>query len=298
MSSLAQWCCSTTRIILTPVPDASMLDLLLEPLSLGFMQRALLASVLVGALTAMVGTYVVLKGLAFIGDAIAHAAFPGVVIAFMLQLPIYPAAIAAALVTALGIGWVSRRAAIRLDTAIGVVFAGAFAAGVLLMSTLKGYVGDLMSFLFGNVLAVTVGDLIVVASLTVVVILALLATFKELLFATFDPLGAQAAGYPVNLLEYGLLAMVALAIAVSIQVVGIILVVAMLVTPAATAQLLTNRFQRLMLLAVVLSIVESVVGLYLSFYGNWASGATIVLVQTAVFAVVVVVSRRSRALRI
>ena len=128
------------------------------------MQRALLASVLVGALTALVGTYVVLKGLAFIGDAIAHAAFPGVVIAFMLKLPIYPAAIAAALLTALGIGWVSRRAAIRLDTAIGVVFAGAFAAGVLLMSTLKGYVGDLMSFLFGNVLAVTVGDLIVVAS--------------------------------------------------------------------------------------------------------------------------------------
>jgi manganese/iron transport system permease protein len=275
-----------------------MLDLLLEPLSLGFMQRALLASVLVGGLTAMVGTYVVLKGLAFIGDAIAHAAFPGVVIAFMLQMPIYPAAIAAALVTALGIGWVSRRAAIRLDTAIGVVFAGAFAAGVLLMSTLKGYVGDLMSFLFGNVLAVTVGDLIVVASLTVLVILALLATFKELLFATFDPLGAQAAGYPVNLLEYGLLAVVALAIAVSIQVVGIILVVAMLVTPAATAQLMTNRFRRLVLLAVVLSVVESVVGLYLSFYGNWASGATIVLVQTAVFAVVVVVSRRFRALRI
>src|SRR5688572_29952684 len=115
-----------------------MLELILEPLSLGFMQRALLASVLVGALTALVGTYVVLKGLAFIGDAIAHATFPGVVIAFMLQLPIYPAAIAASVLTALGIGWVSRRAAVRLDTAIGVVFAGTFAAGVLLMSTIQG----------------------------------------------------------------------------------------------------------------------------------------------------------------
>jgi manganese/iron transport system permease protein len=155
-----------------------------------------------------------------------------------------------------------------------------------------------MGLLFGNVLAVTVGDLVVVASLTLVVGLALIATFKELLFATFDPLGAQAAGYPVELLEYGLLAVVALAIAVSIQVVGIILVVAMLVTPAATAQLLTNRLRRLVLLAVVLSVVESVVGLYLSFYGNWASGATIVLVQTAVFGVIVVVSGRVRALRI
>jgi ABC-type Mn2+/Zn2+ transport system permease subunit len=262
-----------------------MLDLIVHPLTLGFMQRALLASVLVGALTALVGAYVVLKGLAFIGDAVSHAAFPGVVVAFVLKLPIYPGAIVAALLTAIGIGWVSRRAALRLDTAIGVLFAGAFAAGVLLMSTIKGYVGDLMSFLFGNVLAVTSADVWVVAGLSALVLLAIAATYKELLFATFDPLGAQAAGYPVGLLEYGLLVLVALAVAVSIQVVGIILVVAMLVTPAATAQLLTRRFARLLLLAVGLSMVESVVGLYLSFYGNWASGATIVLVETVVFGV-------------
>jgi ABC-type Mn2+/Zn2+ transport system permease subunit len=269
-----------------------VLDLVSHPLTLGFMQRALVASVLVGALTALVGAYVVLKGLAFIGDAISHAAFPGVVAAFMLKLPIYPGAIAAALITAIGIGWVSRRAALRLDTAIGVLFAGTFAAGVLLMSTIKGYVGDLMSFLFGNVLAVTASDLVIVAILTLLVVLAVLATYKELLFATFDPLGAQAAGYPLWVLEYGLLVLVALAIAVSIQVVGIILVVAMLVTPAATAQLLTDRFGRLVVLAVCLSVAESVVGLYLSFYGNWASGATIVLVETAVFALALLVSPR------
>src|SRR5262245_19071325 len=140
-----------------------MLDLLVQPLELGFMQRALIASVLVGALTAVVGVYVVLKGLAFIGDAISHAAFPGVVLAFVLKLPIYPGAVLAGLLTAVGIGWVSRRAALRLDTAIGVIFAGTFAAGVLIMSTIKGYVGDLLSFLFGNVLAVTTSDLIVVA---------------------------------------------------------------------------------------------------------------------------------------
>jgi ABC-type Mn2+/Zn2+ transport system permease subunit len=273
-----------------------MFDLVAHPLTLGFMQRAVLASVLVGGLTALVGAYVVLKGLAFIGDAVSHAAFPGVVVAFMLRVPIYPGAVVAALLTALGIGWISRRAALRLDTSIGVLFAGAFAAGVLLMSTIKGYVGDLMSFLFGNVLAVTVSDLLIVAILSLLVVLALLASYKELLFATFDPLGAQAAGYPVGLLEYGLLALVALAIAVSIQVVGIILVVAMLVTPAATAQLLTNRFRRLLLLAVGLSIIESVVGLYLSFYGNWASGATIVLVETAVFGLALALSPHRRVL--
>lgn len=273
-----------------------MLDWLLHPLTLGFMQRALMASVVVGMLTALVGAFVVVKGLAFIGDAISHAAFPGVVVAFMLKLPIYPGAIIAALLTALGIGWVSRRATLRLDTSIGVLFAGAFAAGVLLISTIKGYVGDLMSFLFGNVLAVTTSDLVLVAVLSLLVLLALLATYKELLFATFDPLGAQAVGYPVGALEYGLLVLVALAIAVSIQVVGIILVVAMLVTPAATAQLLTRRFGSLLVLAVLLSVVESVVGLFLSFYGNWASGATIVLVETAVFGLVLALAPHRRPL--
>jgi ABC-type Mn2+/Zn2+ transport system permease subunit len=247
------------------------------------MQRALLASVLVGGLTALVGVFVVLKGLAFIGDAISHATFPGVVVAFILKLPIYPGGVVAALVTALGIGWVSRRSGLRLDTAIGVLFAGAFAAGVLLMSTIKGYVPDLMSLLFGNVLAVSDTDILFVGALSVLVIGSVVGTYKELIFATFDPLGARAAGYPVDLLEYGLLLLVALAIGVSIQVVGIILVVAMLVTHAATAQLLTRRFGYLLLLAVGLSVVESVLGLYLSFYGNWASGATVVLVEVAGF---------------
>src|ERR687886_2897224 len=155
-----------------------VLDLIIHPLTLGFMQRALIASVLVGGLTAVVGAFVVLKGLAFIGDAVSHAAFPGVVAAFMLKLPIYPGAVLAAVLTALGIGWVSRRAALRLDTAIGVLFAGAFAAGVLLMSTIKGYVGDLMSFLFGNVLAVSAADLVVVAGLSLLILAIILASYK------------------------------------------------------------------------------------------------------------------------
>ncbi len=284
--------CWTIRTIVV-FAGAGVADLLVAPLAFGFMQRALLASVLVGTLAALVGTYVVLRGLAFIGDAISHAAFPGVVVAFMLKLPIYPGALVAAAITALGIGWVSRRGHVKLDTAIGVLFAGTFAAGVLLMSTIKGYVGDLMGFLFGNVLAVTSTDVTIVALLTGLVALALAASYKELLFATFDPLGAQAAGYPVAALEYGLLLMVALTIAISIQVVGIILVVAMLVTPAATAQLLTARIGRLMVLAVCLSVVESVVGLYLSYYGNWASGATIVLVETAGFLLALAFSPRS-----
>ena len=270
-----------------------MLDLVTEPLAFGFMQRAFIASILVGAITALIGVYVVLKGLAFIGDAIAHAAFPGVVVAFILKAPIYPGALLAALLTALGIGWVSRRGGIRLDTAIGVLFAGTFAAGILMMSTIKGFVGDLFGLLFGNVLAVSEADLAIVATLAALVVVAVIATYKELLFAAFDPLGAQAAGYPVAALEYGLLVLVALTVAVSIQVVGIVLIVAMLVTPAATAQLLTASFGRLMTLAVMLSVAESILGLYLSYYGNWASGATIVLVQTAGFLLALVFSPRN-----
>jgi len=275
----------------------TMIDFFLSPLAYGFMQRALIASVLVGGITALVGVYVVLKGLAFMGDAISHAAFPGVVIAFMLKTSIYYGAVLAAVGTAIGIAWVGQHKQVRLDTAIGVLFAGTFAFGVLLMSTIKGYVGDLFSFLFGNVLAVSNTDLVVLGVLGGAIVLTLVAVYKELLFATFDPLGAQAAGLPVAALEYGLLTLIALTIAISIQVVGIILVVAMLVTPAATAQQLTVRFNRLLILAAALSVAESVVGLYISYYGNWASGATIVLVQTAGFGLVMLFGQRAGILR-
>ncbi len=264
------------------------MDLLLTPLGFSFFLRALVASTLVGAACAIVGTYVVLRGVAFIGDAIAHAGFPGIVIAYLLGWPLYVGATIAAVGTALAIGVVTRKAGIRQDTAIGVLFAGTFALGVFLFSGISGYVADLFSFLFGNVLAIGPGDLValVLLGLAVIVVVALL--WKELLYATFDPLGAAASGIKVERLEMLFLALVAITIVVSLQAVGIILVVAMLVTPAATAQLLTVRFTRLMLVAAAVGISSAVVGLYISYWLDVASGATIVLVQTALFIVAVV----------
>jgi manganese/iron transport system permease protein len=256
---------------------------LLDPFSYGFMQRGLVATLLIGVVCAVMGTFVVLKGLAFIGDAVSHAAFPGLVIAYILGLPLYLGGAVAAVGTALAIGLVSRRGRLRFDTSVGVLFAGTFAFGVLLFSTINGYVGDLLGYLLGNVLGITTGDLIQVAVLGAIVLAVLLATRKELLYATFDPLGAAASGLPVAALEYLLLGLLGVTIVVSIQAVGVILVVAMLVTPAATAQLLLVRFERLMVLAAALAMVAALAGLYLSFYLNVASGASIVLVETLFF---------------
>lgn len=263
-----------------------MIEALVDPLRFDFFVRALVASTLVGLVCAVVGTYVVLRGIAFIGDAIAHAGFPGVVAAYILEGPYLLGAAIAAVGTALAIGAVSRRARIRQDTAIGVLFAGTFALGVFLFSTLRGYVADLFGFLFGNILAIGPAELLNLAVLAALVLGTVALLWKELLYATFDPLGAAASGIPVGRLEYVFLALVALAIVVSLQAVGIILVVAMLVTPAAAAQLLTVRFTRLMLLAAGIGIGSAILGLYLSYWLDVASGATIVLVETAVFLVI------------
>ncbi len=260
-----------------------MIDLLATPLQYGFMQRALLGGVLVAAVCAIVGTYVVLRGLAFIGDALAHAAFPGVVIAYMLKANIYLGAAISTVATALGIAYVSRRARTSYDTTIGILFAGAFALGILLMSRIRGYTADLFGFLFGNVLGISNADLAVAGILTAIVVLAVAACYKELLLLAFDPTLAEAMGYPVQALNYLLLVLVALTIVISIQAVGIVLVVALLVTPSATAYLLTERFFRMMALGVLFSVLAVVVGLYLSFYLNVASGAAVVLVSTSVF---------------
>jgi manganese/iron transport system permease protein len=269
------------------------MDALLEPLRYEFFVRALIAAVIVGTVCAVVGTFVVLRGIAFIGDAVAHAAFPGIVGAFILGIPFYLGAAVAAVGTSLAIGYVTRRARIRADTAIGVLFAGTFALGIFLYSTIQGYVADLFSYLFGYLLSINQADLIGLIVLGGLVLVVVGVLWKELLYATFDPLGAAASGLRVEWLEYVFLALVALTIVISLQAVGIILVVAMLVTPAATAQLLTVRFGSLMALAVAFGVVTAVAGLYLSFWLNVASGATIVLVQTGLFLVVLAVSPRT-----
>lgn len=269
------------------------LGALADPLAYGFMQRGLAAAVIVGVVCAVMGTFVVLKGLAFIGDAVSHAAFPGLVIAYMVGAPIFLGGSIAAVITALAIGGVSRRSGLRFDTTVGVLFAGTFAFGVMLQSTIKRFTGDLMGYLLGNVLGITIADVITVAVLGagILVIVGLLR--KELLYATFDPLGAAASGLPVAWLEYLLLALLGVTIVVGIQAVGIILIVAMLVTPAATAQLLVTRFGALVITAIALAVVSVIAGLYTSFYANVASGATIVLFETFLFVLALVLGPRT-----
>jgi manganese/iron transport system permease protein len=215
------------------------------------------------------------------------------VIAFILGLPLYLGGAIASVGTALAIGAVARRGRLRFDTTVGVLFAGTFALGIVLFSTIKGYVTDLLGYLLGNVLGIGTGDLIQVALLGAVVLVIVIVIRKELLYATFDPLGAAASGLPVGRLEYLLLALLGVTIVVSIQAVGIVMVVAMLVTPAATAQLLVVRFERLMVLAAVLAAAAAVSGLYLSFYLNLASGASIVLIETVLFLAALVLGPRS-----
>jgi manganese/iron transport system permease protein len=278
------------------------LSFVTDPMAYGFMQRGLIASVIVGIVCAVMGTFVVLKGLAFIGDAVSHATFPGLVIAYIVGAPLYLGGAIAAVATALAIGLVSRRGRLRFDTSVGVLFAGTFAFGVLLFSTIKNYVADLLAYLLGNVLGIRTSDLIQLAILGTIVLAVVLVIRKVLLFATFEPLGAAASGLPVGFLEYLLLALLGVSIVLSIKAVGIIMVVAMLVTPSATAQLLVVRFGRMMLIAVAIATVSAVTGLYLSFYLNLASGASIVLVETICFGLALVLGPRtgllSRAPRI
>jgi ABC-type Mn2+/Zn2+ transport system permease subunit len=267
------------------------MDAIVGPLQFEFFVRALIAASIVGLVCAVVGSYMVLRGLAFMGDAVSHSAFPGVVAAYLLKGPFYVGAAIAAVGTALAIGWVSRRGNLRGDTTIGVLFAGMFALGIFLFSLIPNYVGDLFGFLFGEVLGIGTNDLIALAVLAVIVLAVVGLLWKELLYATFDPLGAAAAGLPVGRLDYLFLALIALTIVISLQAVGIILVVAMLVTPAATAQLVTRSFGRLVAVAVAIGMLSPIVGLYLSYWLNAASGATIVLVETAVFLVALAASR-------
>jgi manganese/iron transport system permease protein len=256
---------------------------LLVPFEYAFMQRAFVAAVAVGLLCSVMGTYVVLRKLSFIGDGIAHASFAGIVIAYIRGLDYYVGAAIIAVLTALGIGFVHRRGNISLDTTIGVLFTGMFALGVFLMSRIKNYAVDLQSFLFGDILSVSSKDLLFIGLLSLLIALTVVILYRGLLYTTFDPVVAQASGLHVETIEYVLLVMLALTIIVALQSVGIILVAALLVTPAAAAYQLTNRFATMMSLAVVLGIASTVGGLYLSYFLRSSSGATIVLLATILF---------------
>ncbi len=269
---------------------ADLITLLLEPLEYGFFLRALLASLMVGIVCATIGTFVVLRGMAFFGDALAHAILPGVAIGYLVgggtRGPMFWWALAAAILTAVGIGTISRRGEIKEDTAIGVIFAGMFALGIALISSQSGFAVDLAHILFGDVLGVSRSDLLVTAALGAVVVLTVIAFYKEFVLITFDPVLGKTLRIPSVRLYYLLLVLIASTVVVSLQTVGVALMVAMLVTPAATAFLLTRRLPVMMGLGAAIGAFSGALGLYLSYYFAVSSGAAIVLVCTTIFAVV------------
>jgi len=263
-----------------------LLQVLTEPLSYPFMVRALSAAIMVGILCPIVGSYMVLKGLSFFGDALAHAILPGVVLTFLLGWPMAIGALVSALVAAFLIGVISHRSALQEDTAIGIVFAGAFALGVAMLSTVNNYAVDLTHILFGDVLGVSQVDLWVILALGVVVLGVIVIFYKEFLVLTFDPVLALVLRLPATALRYLLLGLIALTVVTSLQTVGIALVLAMLVTPAATARIITRRLPAMMAVAAALGVISNVAGLYISYYLNIASGPTMVLVATVFFGLV------------
>jgi manganese/iron transport system permease protein len=269
---------------------AAMVSWLLEPLAYEFMQRGLIVAVLVGIVCALVGCYVVLRGMAFLGDALSHAILPGLAVGYLASAgnptSLFWWALGAAILSSVSITALSRGGRIKQDTAIGIVFAGMFALGIALISTMRSYAVDLSHFLFGNVLGVTTGDLWLTAGVSLVVFLLIVAFYKEFLVLSFDPHLATTLRLPARSLEILLSVLTAVVIVVSLQTVGVSLVVAMLVTPAATAYLLTKQLRRMMVLAAVLAALAGVIGLYASYYFNLASGAAIVLACTAMFIVV------------
>jgi manganese/iron transport system permease protein len=266
-----------------PEATASLVAWLAAPLEFEFMRHAMLASLLVGSLCAVVGTFVVLKGLAFIGDALAHASFAGVAMALVGGWNVYLGGALAAVFAALSISFINQRARVRADTAIGLVFVAMLSLGVLIMSRLRNYSASVFEFLFGNVLAVGPDDLALILLGGALVVGTMLVVYKELLFVAFDPQMAAGAGLRVSFYDALLLVLIAITATVSMRALGIILVAAMLVTPAATAFLFVKRLHHQMLLGVAIAAACSLVGLYVSFYGNFPSGATIVLVSVAVF---------------
>ena len=261
-----------------------------EILGYAFMQRALCAGVLIGAVCATIGVYVVLKGLSFIGAGIAHASFGGVELGFLVGVNPVLTAVVFCLATAWGIGLVARKGQVKEDTAVGVFFASTMALGILFIGLMQGYNVDLFGYLFGSILAVTEQDLWITLGLGMGVLLIVGLFFKELLFVTFDPEMAEVTGVPAGKVYFLLISLIALAVVLSIKVVGIVLVSALIVTPAAAAYQLTEDFQWMMVLAVLIGVGSAVGGLLLSYPLNTASGATIVLLATSIFFIAGMVS--------
>lgn len=255
---------------------------LLDPLTHAFMVRALLVSALVGGVCGLLSCYMTLKGWALMGDAVSHAVMPGVVVAYALGLPFSLGAFVFGVGSVAAIGFVKQKSRIKEDTVIGLVFTGFFALGLVLVSKVRSNI-DLTHILFGNVLGISSSDLQQTLLITALVVVLLLVFRRDLLLFCFDPTHARSIGINTGLLHYLLLSVLSLTAVAGLQTVGVILVVAMLVTPGATAYLLTDRFDRMTVLAIASSVLSSVIGVYVSYWSDSSTAGCIVLVQTGLF---------------
>lgn len=268
-----------------------IIDWLVEPFAFTFMTRAFWGTTLIALLAAVVGTFIVLKGLAFIGDAIAHTSFSGLALALFLGINIYLGAFALAMLTALGVVLLTRVGKVKNDTALAILFTGAFAFGVILMSTMPNFAGDLTALLLGSVMAIRPQELTVIVVAFAVIVVLVVVFYNRLVFIVFDPVGAEASGLPVVGLQLLLMSLVAITVVVSIQAVGVVLVVALLTTPAATASLFTRKLRSMIVLAALFGTSAAWIGLYMSYYLSSPPGAAIVLVATGEFALAMVFSQ-------
>ncbi len=269
-----------------------MTELLIEPFTYGFMIRALIVSVLVGVMCPVLGAYVITRGSAFMGDALAHSVLPAMALAFLLKISPFIAAVPGGIGIALLMGYISRRTRISEDTAIGIVFAGLFALGLVMLS--KFSVGvNIEDLLLGQVLGVSFTDVYVSLGLCTLVLVGLYVYHNPLAYTSFDPVGAEVVGIKTMFVEAVLLTMLALVIVVGIQAAGIVLVMAMLITPAAAGYLLARRFVGVMTVGATIGGVSAVTGLYLSYHFNLPSGPAMALVATGIFGVVAGWKRRA-----
>jgi iron/zinc/copper transport system permease protein len=248
----------------------------------GFLQKALLTSIMVGIICGVIGCFIILRGMALMGDAISHAVLPGVALSYMIGINFFFGAVFTGVLTALGIGFISQNSRIKNDVSIGIMFTAAFASGIILITMMKSST-DLYHILFGNVLAVRPDEMWTTLFIGIIVLVSIYLFYKELLVSSFDPTMARAYGLPVRVIHYFLMVLLTLVTVASLQTVGIILVVAMLITPASTAYLLTNRLWVMLYLSAGIGILSSIIGLYFSYTYNLASGATIVLAATFLF---------------
>jgi manganese/iron transport system permease protein len=272
---------------------AEWVDWFIAPLGYAFMLRGLVAVIIVGIVSGVLGTYIILRGMALFGNALAHAILPGVAVAYLVagnSQWLFVGGLVAGVITALGIGAVSKEG-VKQDTATGVIFVSMFALGIALISTVRSYATDLTHFLFGNVLGVSTADLWLIGGFGLLVLVAIALLYKEFLVVSFDPFLARTLRLPAGLFNYLLLLLIAITIVLSLQAVGVALMTAMLVTPAATASMLTRRLPVMMVISATIGALSGVIGLYFSFYMNVASGPAIVLTSTTFFLLALFISK-------